>query len=323
MNRSLSITVDIEDWYHIPSVCGSPFSVFKNVNEFFEEWNSRYDYLTEPTKRVLDILEKFGATGTFFVVADTVEHYPELIESIVDRGHEIACHGLHHTCKIDPKTKKPLMTNKEFESMTLKAKKILEKVSREKVIGYRAPNALVGGWMLDSLEKLGFKYDSSVCVNSLYNKTDSCLENVSSSPYYPARSQLGPARIRGIVEFPFAYFNSGGFKLPTSGGPMLRFLGANIILKGLKQSLERGHTVFYFHPIDISYEKFPGIGKGRPMYWAIKGKTIENRIHYLLKNLKDTHLIPLKDYSDLQTYSLEYSTYIFRDQLHNLPNMES
>jgi len=38
--------------------------------------------------------------------------------------------------------------------------------------------------MLDSLEKIGFKYDSSVCVNSLYNMTDSSLEGVSSYPYY-------------------------------------------------------------------------------------------------------------------------------------------
>ncbi len=36
-----------------------------------------------------------------------------------------------------------------------------------------------------------------------------------------------------------AYWNVFGFKIPTSGGPMLRFLGARIILKGLKQSLRR------------------------------------------------------------------------------------
>ncbi|AKJ39830.1 polysaccharide deacetylase family protein [Methanosarcina barkeri] len=323
MKKSMSITVDIEDWYHIPSVCGSPFSVFKDVNEFFKKWSSRYDYLTEPTKRVLDLLDEYNATATFFVVADTVEHYPELIESIVDRGHEIACHGLHHMCKIDPKTKEPLVTNDNFESRTLKAKKILERVSGKKVVGYRAPNAFVGGWMLDSLEKLGFKYDSSVCVNSIYNKTDSCLQNVSSSPYYPTRNELEPARVRRIVEFPFAYFNAGGFKLPTSGGPMLRFLGGHIILKGLKQSLERGHTIFYFHPIDISYEKFPAIGKGRPMYWAIKGKRVENRIRYVLNNLKDVDIIPLKDCSHLQIENSEYSSFISQESHFDLPNMEA
>ena len=153
MNNSLSITVDIEDWYHIPSVCGSSFSIYKNVNEFFEKWNDRYDYLTEPTKKTLDLLDEFNITATFFVVADVAEHYPGLIESISERGHEIACHGADHTCVLDPKTKEPLTSVKEFEKTTLKAKRILEKISGQEVVGYRAPNAVVTGWMLDSLEK--------------------------------------------------------------------------------------------------------------------------------------------------------------------------
>jgi hypothetical protein len=45
--NTLSITIDIEDWYHIPSVAGSPFSVYKDVDEFFDKWTGRrYDYLT-------------------------------------------------------------------------------------------------------------------------------------------------------------------------------------------------------------------------------------------------------------------------------------
>ena len=52
-NNKLAITADIEDWYHIPSVCGSPFSVYRDVDEFFEKWTEKYDYLTEPTMRVL------------------------------------------------------------------------------------------------------------------------------------------------------------------------------------------------------------------------------------------------------------------------------
>ncbi len=109
--NTLSITVDIEDWYHIPSVTGSPFSVYKDVPKFFEKWDGRYDYLTEPTKRVLDMLDEFDINATFFVVADVVEHYPGLVESIVS-------------------------------------------------------------------------------VNSLYNKTDSSLEGVSSYPYYPKKNGL-------------------------------------------------------------------------------------------------------------------------------------
>ena len=88
------------------------------------------------------MLDEFDVKATFFVVADVVEHYPGLVESIVERGHEIGCHGLHHACKIDPKTKESLMSVKEFEGRTKKAKRMLERGCREEVIGYRAPNVL-------------------------------------------------------------------------------------------------------------------------------------------------------------------------------------
>ncbi len=61
MNK-ISITIDIEDWDHIPSVTGSPFSVYTDVDEFFDKWKGRrYNYLSlrKPTKRVLDMLDEF------------------------------------------------------------------------------------------------------------------------------------------------------------------------------------------------------------------------------------------------------------------------
>jgi len=71
------------------------------VYSYLDKWKGRYDYLSlrKPTKRVLDLLDEFDVKATFFVVADVVDHYPGLVESIVERGHEIGCHGLHHACK--------------------------------------------------------------------------------------------------------------------------------------------------------------------------------------------------------------------------------
>jgi len=294
-NNKLAITVDIEDWYHIPSVCGSPFSVYKDVDEFFQKWDGKYDYLTEPTHRVLKILDKNNVKATFFVVADVAQHYPGLIESIADAGHEIACHGLHHECIIDPKTKKPLMDREKFEKETKTAKNILEIITGKNVIGYRAPNALIAGWMIDILEKIGFRYDSSVSVNSLYNKTDSSLSGVGSSQYYPKKTSLEPyQKVRDIIECPFAYYDIG-IKIPASGGPMLRFLGEYVIYRGLMQSLQRGTTIFYFHPIDIAYEKFPVVGNNRPFYWMIKGRVVEKRIEKILEKTGTIPKIMLKD----------------------------
>jgi len=291
---SISITVDVEDWYHIPSVTGSPFSTYKDMDDFFEKWPEKYDYLTEPTGRVLDLLEEFGIEATFFVVGDVVEHYPGLVESIVAQGHEIACHGLHHACNIDPRTKAPAIGLDEFRSRTLRSRDILERTCGKSIVGYRAPNALVSGWMLDALEDMGFKYDSSVNRNSLFNKTDSALEGVSSHPYYPRKNGLDSGGSRSFVEFPWPYLDIG-IRLPTSGGPMLRFLGPQLILRGLKQSMRRGHTIFYFHPIDISNSSFPRVGKGRPFYWTIHGEKVEKSLRLILKELKSVKKMTLKD----------------------------
>lgn len=284
---TLSVTVDIEDWYHIPSVTGSPFSVYRDTAEFFQRWEGRYDYLTEPTLRVLDLLEGQGITATFFVVADVADRYPGLVEAIAARGHEIACHGLHHACTLDPTTKQPFIPPREFEEQTGTAKAILEKISRSPVIGYRAPSAYLGGWMLDSLERMGFLYDSSVSVNSLYNKTDSDLNGVGTTPYSPSPGTLVPGGNRQMVEFPFPFWQVMGLRIPSAGGPVLRFLGSGVVLRGIRQSLARGPTLLYFHPLDIAREKFPDVGRGRPLYWAIKGERVERRIREVLKGLSE------------------------------------
>lgn len=103
-------------------------------------------------------------------MADVINYYPGLLEKIVERGHVIGCHGLHHICFLDPKTKKPLISQAEFEFQVSEGKRKLEEVAGQEIIGFRAPNAYIAGWMLDSLEKVGYKYDSSVSFNSLYNK---------------------------------------------------------------------------------------------------------------------------------------------------------
>jgi hypothetical protein len=76
---------------------------------------------------------------------------------------------------------------------------------------------------------------------------------------------------------------------------MLRFLGSSIIAKGLQQSMARGHTVFYFHPLDISLESFPKAGRGRPLYWAVKGRVVEERIRSILRKFQHVRKITLKE----------------------------
>ena len=48
------------------------------------------------TAKILDLLERFDARATFFVVGTQAEEYPHLITEILSRGHEIANHTYTH-----------------------------------------------------------------------------------------------------------------------------------------------------------------------------------------------------------------------------------
>lgn len=288
----LAVTVDLEDWYHLPAVTGAPTSRYGSVEEFFDSWDGRYDYLTEPTHRVLDIFDRMDLKATFFAVADICDNYPGLIEEVAARGHEVECHGLHHICPIDPSTKEPLFFEEEYGAVVSEAKEKLEDASGREVTGFRAPNAYVAGWVLDVLDGLGFQYDSSVVRNSLYNKTDSPLREVGSRPYRPASGGLVPGGGRTILELPWPYYEVAGLKLPAAGGPLLRLLGWRYVYRGLRQSLKRGDAVFYFHPLDIAEDPFPVFGRKRHLFWINRGARTERRVLKLLDRVgNETDLV--------------------------------
>jgi len=51
---------------------------------------------TELTRDYLDVLERFGAKATFFVVGELCAKRPDWVRAISSRGHELASHGYTH-----------------------------------------------------------------------------------------------------------------------------------------------------------------------------------------------------------------------------------
>ena len=50
----------------------------------------------EDTKKIIDIMEKYGVKTTFFVVGDWVKKYPESVRQLAEAGHEVMNHSLNH-----------------------------------------------------------------------------------------------------------------------------------------------------------------------------------------------------------------------------------
>lgn len=91
--------------------------------------------------RLLDLFDEFKIKATFFVPGKTAETYPDAIKEIVDRGHEIACHGYEYE-------NFGLLDYEEQKIRIEKAVSAIEKACGKKPIGFRAP---MGDLMLETL----------------------------------------------------------------------------------------------------------------------------------------------------------------------------
>lgn len=62
----------------------------------------------EHTEKILDLLDRYHARATFFVVGMRAKKYPQLIAKILERGHQVSNHTLTHPsgsfwCALRPK----------------------------------------------------------------------------------------------------------------------------------------------------------------------------------------------------------------------------
>ncbi|MFL6016790.1 MAG: polysaccharide deacetylase family protein, partial [Gaiellaceae bacterium] len=107
--------------------------------------------------RVLELLDRHGIRATFFVPGHTVESFPHVTESILERAHEIAHHSYAH---VDPSGQ----TRDEEEADMERALDVLERIG-VKPLGYRSPSADLSGSTLELVEAHGFVYDSSLMTD--------------------------------------------------------------------------------------------------------------------------------------------------------------
>ena len=81
MNLNL-LGIDFEEWYHPQLV--KPF-----VNHMKHE-----PKIIKGIERIIELLQKNETTATFFMVGELLEHKPDILDLILENGHEIA----FHTC---------------------------------------------------------------------------------------------------------------------------------------------------------------------------------------------------------------------------------
>lgn len=104
--------------------------------------------------RILDLLEHLDVPSTFFIPGVSAVRWPSVVESVRDRGQEIALHGFTH--------RHPVHLSEAEQRAELENS--LNTFARfgVKPRGYRAPNWEMTRYTLDLLPEYGLSYDSSL-----------------------------------------------------------------------------------------------------------------------------------------------------------------
>ena len=150
--------------------------------------------------RLLDILEHHRIKSTFFVPGYTADRYPHVVKDIAAAGHEIAHHGYHH---VKPTDLTPAQQAEQID----KGSDILEQLTGQRPVGYRAPMWDLSWEMPSLLAERGFLYDSSLMDGDLPYQFDLpgvpdsrlmeipihwTLDDWEQYCFVPGLSELGP-----------------------------------------------------------------------------------------------------------------------------------
>jgi len=231
--------IDFEDWFH-------PELIQKYISD-----NNNEPKVIEGIDRILELLRTCDTKATFFVVGELLEFKPELLDMILENGHEIAFHTMKHT-RID---------SPNFKEKFQEEIKQFHKLTNGKSKGFRAPSFSLNtasSWLIDVLEENDYVYDSSVvpAKTSLNG-----IPNAEKKPYKISSKFLeGNSNDGKIIEFPMMVTKLLGKKIPAAGGFYLRTLPSRVIENAIKSyEAENLPGVFYIHSWELTPEFMPKI----------------------------------------------------------------
>ena len=102
------------------------------------------------TPQILEILEEYGVTATFFIIGVNAENYPESLRLIAESGCEIGNHTYSHV-RIDK------MTDEELETDIIKCEEAILSVTGQRPVLFRPPQGRVPKNLLSISSKCGYK----------------------------------------------------------------------------------------------------------------------------------------------------------------------
>ena len=216
------LTFDIEEWYIEKEYHGGRVERYKEFDGYLS--------------RILDLLEQQGINATFFCVGRLTADFPEVVQKIAEKGHEVGCHSSTHQLLNK-------MNRDEALEDTRNAVDALEQCIGKKVISYRAPAFSIGEknkWVFEVLAECGIECDASVFPASRdFGGFPQFKEHVPTLVSYQGVT---------IKEFPIPTMKLFGKELAYSGGGYFRFFPLWVVKNAMKGS---EYNMCYFHIGDL------------------------------------------------------------------------
>lgn len=223
-------TVDVEEYFQVSAL---------EPHVPRTAWESIESRIDVGMDRLLELLERHDARGTFFVLGWLAERRPDIVHRIVDSGHELASHGWDHA-------RVTTITPSQFRDSVRRSKSVLEAIGGVEVTGFRAPSfSIVPGleWALDILVEEGYAYDSSLFPVA---RRGYGYPGGGRDPYWidcPSGT---------LIEIPPATIRRFGMNLPAAGGGYLRLLPLGLTRAAVAGAERRNApATLYIHPWEL------------------------------------------------------------------------
>jgi polysaccharide deacetylase family protein (PEP-CTERM system associated) len=119
-----ALTIDVEDYFQVSALA-------PHIPR--ERWERLPCRVERNVYRCLALLCEAGVHATFFTLGWIAERYPHLVRAIFAAGHEVASHGYDHRRATE-------QSPSVFASDIARARTLLEDLTGNPVLGYRAPS---------------------------------------------------------------------------------------------------------------------------------------------------------------------------------------
>jgi polysaccharide deacetylase family protein (PEP-CTERM system associated) len=230
-----AFTVDVEDYFQVSAFEGAvPRAAWETVTPRIDKGLSE----------LLELMDRTGVRGTFFILGWVARRRPDLVRSISDRGHEIGCHSHEHRLVYS-------QTPAEFRADLRQALGALQDATGRPCTVYRAPTFSLTRkslWALPILAEEGIRLESSIypVLHDRYG--------IPGAPRFPYRPLPD---LPDFVEFPPSTFRLLGMTLPCAGGGYLRIYPPALTRYALRQinGADGQPAVVYVHPWEFDPEQ--------------------------------------------------------------------